>query len=159
MSKPTSAARVHSVALGCTVLSLVMIALSYLGAFVFGNATPWAAWLMALGTALLFSALTILGAARHDRPWRALALAVAFIFIVLVGAFGAALLLPPETAASPLVLGLPLRAAIVIYGIGILPAFVLPFVYARTFDSLTLSAEDLAQVKAAALRARAGMAK
>ncbi len=76
------------------------------------------------------------------------------IVLMLLVPFGVALWLPAEQASSPLVLGLPLRAAIVIYGVGIVPALVLPFVYARTFDSLTLSAEDLAAVREAARQAR-----
>jgi len=55
--------------------------------------------------------------------------------------------MPPETATSPLWLGLPFRAAVVLYGIGILPLFVLPFAYALTFESLTLSEADLERVR------------
>ena len=39
------------------------------------------------------------------------------------------------------------RAAIVIYGIGLLPIIVLPVAYALTFDTQTLSAEDVEQVR------------
>lgn len=113
---------------------------------------------MALGTAGLFASLTVLGAVRRNRPWRAVAWAVGFIFVVIFGAFGAALLLAPDDASSALVLGLPLRAAIVIYGIGVVPALVLPLVYAKTFDTLTLSADDLEQVRADARRAQDEMA-
>jgi hypothetical protein len=69
--------------------------------------------------------------------------------------------MPAETGAdAPLWLGLPRRAAIVLYGIGILPLFLLPFAYAWTFDAMTLSEEDLARVAAArrAREARAGTA-
>jgi hypothetical protein len=36
----------------------------------------------------------------------------------------------------------------VIYGVGLLPIIVLPVAYALTFETLTLSAEDLEQVRA-----------
>ena len=39
------------------------------------------------------------------------------------------------------------RAAIVIYGIGLLPIVVLPVAYAITFDTQTLSESDIARVR------------
>jgi hypothetical protein len=63
--------------------------------------------------------------------------------------FGAALALPAtEGPLSQLWLGLPARAAIVIYGIGLLPIVVLPIAYAVTFKTQTLSAEDVEKVRA-----------
>jgi len=59
------------------------------------------------------------------------------------------LVMPAETESSPLWFGLPARAAVVLYGIGVLPLFVLPIAYALTFDSLTLSEADLERVRAA----------
>jgi hypothetical protein len=49
---------------------------------------------------------------------------------------------------SKLWLGLPARAAVVIYGIGLLPIVVLPVAYALTFDTQTLSADDVERVRA-----------
>jgi len=43
---------------------------------------------------------------------------------------------------------LPARAAVVIYGIGLLPIVVLPVAYALTFETQTLSAEDVERVRA-----------
>ena len=51
---------------------------------------------------------------------------------------------------STLWLGLPARAAIVIYGIGLLPIVVLPVAYALTFESQTLTAEDIERVRSLA---------
>ncbi len=65
--------------------------------------------------------------------------------------FGAALALPAtEGPLSTLWLGLPARAAIVIYGVGLLPIVVLPIAYALTFETQTLSAEDVERVRALA---------
>jgi hypothetical protein len=62
--------------------------------------------------------------------------------------FGAALALPAtEGPLSRLWLGLPARAAMVIYGIGLLPIFVLPIAYALTFETQTLNADDLERVR------------
>jgi hypothetical protein len=67
---------------------------------------------------------------------------------MLVIGFGAALALPAtEGPLSRLWLGLPARAAIVIYGVGLLPIFVLPIAYALTFETQTLSAEDVERVR------------
>ena len=63
----------------------------------------------------------------------------------------AALALPAnESALSKLWLGLPARAAVVIYGVGLLPIIVLPVAYAMTFETLTLSSEDVDRVRAVA---------
>jgi hypothetical protein len=67
-----------------------------------------------------------------------------------------ALALPPETEGAALWLGLPRRAALVLYGIGLLPVAILPVAYARTFDSLTLRPEDLERIRAARARREAG---
>jgi len=52
-----------------------------------------------------------------------------------------------EGPASTLWLGLPLRAAIVIYGIGLMPVVVLPVAYALTFETQTLTADDVERVR------------
>jgi hypothetical protein len=56
---------------------------------------------------------------------------------------------PQEGAGGPLLLGLPLRTAIVLYGVGVVPIAILPLAYALTFDSSTLSEADLVRVRAA----------
>ena len=74
---------------------------------------------------------------------------ILLVFVLVGGGFLLALLLPPDTVNGPYWLGLPRRAAVVLYGVGLLPLFVLPLAYAFTFDALTLSDEDLARVRAA----------
>jgi hypothetical protein len=44
-------------------------------------------------------------------------------------------------------LGLPRRAAILVYGIGLLPALVLPICYALGFESAVLSGADLEKLR------------
>ena len=129
------------------VLSLISIALAYLAVLVTGRTPPWAPWAYMIGMTTAMLATTILGAARRRGGVGPLAAPFAFIYLLLLGGFGAALLMAPETGADvPLWLGLPRRAAIVMYGIGVLPLFLLPFAYALTFDSMTLSEDDLARV-------------
>ena len=108
----------------------------------------WAPWLLALGIPAALGAIMILGATRGDRGVGPLKIPFAFVILMLVIGFGAALTLPAtEGPLSRLWLGLPARAAIVIYGIGLLPIFVLPIAYALTFDTQTLSAEDVERVR------------
>jgi hypothetical protein len=103
-----------------------------------------------LGIPCLVVGLMVLGAARADRGLGPLVLPFAFVWIVLAGGFGAALLLQPSDPADPVLwLGLPPGAAVVLYGIGLSPVFVLPLAYALTFDASTLSEEDLERVRAA----------
>jgi hypothetical protein len=67
---------------------------------------------------------------------------------MLTVGFCLALSLPAnEGPKSSLFLGLPLRAAIVVYGIGLVPIVVLPVAYALTFETQTLSSEDVERVK------------
>jgi hypothetical protein len=104
---------------------------------------------MALGIPLSLVAVMVLGAARDGRVGR-LAFPFAFTGLVLAGGFGLALALPAnEAAGAPLYLGLPLRAAVIIYGIGLLPIVVLPIAYALTFAAQTLTAEDVERVRRA----------
>jgi hypothetical protein len=98
----------------------------------------------------------ILGAARGKKGIGPLKLPFFFVVAVLAIGFCAALALPAtESPLSKLWLGLPARAAVVIYGIGLLPIVVLPVAYALTFETQTLSAEDLERVRALAVENRA----
>jgi hypothetical protein len=136
-------------ALGTLVLSALAIAAAYASAFLPGGAPAWAPWPMALGMPAALVAIMVLGAARGGRVGK-LAIPFAFSGVVLAAGFALALALPAdERAASPLYLGLPLRAAIVIYGIGIFPIVVLPIAYALTFHEQTLNAADIERVRLA----------
>lgn len=133
-------------AIGTTVFATVCIAVAYGSAFVPGG-TRWGAWLMVLGLATMVVSLMVLGAAGRRGGVGRIAVPLAFTFAVILFGFGAALVLPAESAGARLLLGLPVRAAIVVYGIGLLPMVVLPLTYAFTFDDMTLSEEDLARVR------------
>jgi hypothetical protein len=137
--------------LGALFLALIVIAAGYAGAFN-KTATPvWAAWMLALGIPVALGAIMILGALRGSEGIGALKFPFAFVIIILAIGFGAALALPASDGPlSRLWLGLPARAAIVIYGIGLLPIIILPIAYALTFEEMTLSADDLERVRAIA---------
>ncbi|HJQ53519.1 MAG TPA: hypothetical protein VJ825_06720 [Gemmatimonadaceae bacterium] len=132
-------------------ISVLAIAVGYAAAFRHAGTPTWAAWLLAIGIPVALGAIMILGATRGRRGIGRLKLPFLFVVATLAIGFGAALALPgTEGPLSKLWLGLPARAAIVIYGVGLLPIIVLPIAYAVTFESQTLSAEDVEQVRAVA---------
>jgi hypothetical protein len=113
--------------------------------------------MLMIGTSTAMLATMVLGASRGGRGIGRLIGPFAVMFLVLLAGFGAALVMAPDSAHSPLWLGLPPRAAVILYGVGILPLFVLPVAYAVTFESLTLSDADLERVRQA--RALPGQAR
>ena len=127
---------------------IAAIATGYATAFSRGGPPSWAPWLLALGIPVALSGIMILGAARGKSGIGPLRFPFAFVTAVLVVGFGAALALPAtEGPLSTLWLGLPARAAVVIYGVGLLPVIVLPVAYALTFETQTLNAEDVERVR------------
>jgi hypothetical protein len=132
-------------------LSTLAIAAAYASAFLSGGVPPWGLGLMVGGVAGLVVSSMALGALRRSTRGRSLVIAsLAFTFVALVAGFALALTLPPdESATGRLVLGLPVRAASIFYIVGALPLVILPIVYVVTFDSATLTAADLARVRAA----------
>ena len=157
MTEPASETRMvaadttRRAALLALIAGVLAIAIGYAAAFLPGGTPPWAPWLLAIGIPVALGAIMILGAARGRTGIGPLKYPFAFVVATLAIGFGAALALPAtEGPLSQLWLGLPARAAIVIYGIGLLPIIVLPVAYAFTFESQTLNAEDVERVRALA---------
>jgi hypothetical protein len=139
----------RSAALTALCVAILAIAIGYAAAFRQSGTPAWAPWLLALGIPVSLGAIMILGAARGQKGIGPLKLPFLFVIAVLAIGFCAALALPAtESPLSKLWLGLPARAAVVIYCIGLLPIVVLPVVYALTFETQTLSAEDVERVRA-----------
>lgn len=127
------------------------IAAAYASAFLPGPPTAWAPWALAMGTATVMVSASALGAVRADRGLGRLKLPFALAFLIVAGGFALVLSMPEaDPATTPLFLGLPPRAAIVLLGIGLLPLLIMPVAYALTFDDMTLSEDDLARVREAA---------
>ena len=137
------------IALIALFIAIVAIAAGYAAAFSRNGTPTWAPWLLAAGIPVALGAIMILGAVRGAGGIGRLKIPFAFVILILAIGFGAALALPAsEGPLSRLWLGLPARAAVVIYGVGLLPIIVLPVAYAMTFETLTLSAEDVERVRA-----------
>jgi hypothetical protein len=139
------------IALLALFVAIVAIATGYAAAFTKAGTPAWAPWLLALGIPVALGAIMILGAVRGAGGIGRLKIPFAFVILILAMGFAAALALPAtESPLSRLWVGLPARAAIVIYGVGLLPIIVLPIAYAMTFETLTLSAEDVERVRESA---------
>ena len=153
MTQPVSEVRASAdttrrAALAALIVGILAIAAGYAAAFLPGGPPSWAPWLLALGIPIALGAIMILGAARGQRGIGQLKYPFAFVVMILAIGFCAALALPAtESPLSKLWLGLPARAAIVIYGIGLLPIIILPVAYALTFETQTLNADDVARVR------------
>ena len=152
----------RTAALTALCVAIAAIAIAYAAAFRQSGTPVWAPWLLALGIPISLGAIMILGAARGQKGIGPLMLPFLFVVAVLAIGFCAALALPAtESPLAKLWLGLPARAAAVIYGVGLLPIVVLPVAYALTFDTQTLSAEDVKRVRVMGEenRLRASLAK
>ena len=148
--------RSRQIARAVLFASISAIATGYASAFAKGGTPAWAPWLLAIGIPTALGAIMALGAARSDRGLGALKLPFLFVVLILALGFCFALGLPAtEAKGVALFLGLPLRAAIIIYGIGLIPIVVLPVAYAVTFETQTLSEEDMVRVYEAAKEFRA----
>ena len=136
--------------LASLVLGTLAVAAAYLSAVLPGDPPLWGTLTMVLGIALMSVGSMVLGAARPGRPAGRLAWAFAVTFVILVLCFGLALLLPRSGEEGiALWAGLPPRAALVLYGIGVLPALYLPLAYAVTFRARTLDRSDIERIRAA----------
>lgn len=147
--------RTKRAALAAIVLSTVAIGIAYASAYAAGGPPVWAGWLFAAGVTGALVATLALGAMRRDRGLGRLVAPFVLMTVMIGAGFIVVFALPDLGASEPLLLGLPRRAAIVLYGIGLLPTLVLPVAYALTFADQTLRPEDLERVLETARAARA----
>ena len=137
-----------------------LVALAYAAMFLSATAPAWAPIALAVGANGVIMTLMAIGAVRRDTMPRSLVWTFIGLFVLCAGAFVVALLMPAQEAVGgPLMLGLPLRSAIVLYGVGVVPIAILPLAYALTFESSTLSEDDLVRVRAAHASMRAAETK
>ncbi|MEO6447309.1 MAG: hypothetical protein ABIZ91_03360 [Gemmatimonadaceae bacterium] len=132
------------------VTAVMAIGAAYGATLWLGAAPAFAPWALAYGSGAAMAAVFALGATRAGKLSATLVVAFVLVFVVVSGSFALALGLPAaEGAGGPMLLGLPRRTAIVLYGVGVLPMFLLPLLYAFTFDRGILTEADIARVRAA----------
>lgn len=110
-----------------------LVGAAYAATAVTGASPSWAPWCVAFGGATASVALFVLGAATRGTLGPGTAWLLVALFVVIAGAFGAALAIGAPAGPEPVTFGLPRRLAIVFYGVGFAPLLVLPFAFARTF--------------------------
>lgn len=109
------------------------IGIAYAAAVGAGAAPEWTPWFVAFGGASCAVGLFVVGAAARGPIRPLIGWLLAALCVLIFAAFGAALSMRvPAGATETIVLGLPLRLAIVFYGVGLLPLVVLPVVFAMT---------------------------
>lgn len=144
----STAGRVVRVARMGLVASIAAVGLAYGGVLAAGASPGWAPAAVVVGNAGSVVSVMVLATSRGEDGVGRLAWPFAFVFVVLVLGFGAALAMPPaEGAGTGLWLGLPPRAAVVLYGVGLTTVLVVPAAYALTFDELALTDEDWRRVR------------
>jgi hypothetical protein len=143
--------------LGAVALSALAIGIAYASAYLPGGTPAWGPWLFMAGTSLIMVSTMALGASRNGSIG-VLWIPFALVLVILLAGFGTVLILPTADPDDPtLWLGLPPRAAVILYGIGFLPFLLVPVAYAWTFDHLTLKPGDLERIRDRALEARGEM--
>lgn len=119
----------------------VAIGAAYAAAIVLGEAPSWAPWALVFGAAATPVGLFVIGAATRGVLTRGLGVVLGALFLLLFGSFSGALALAPdEGPGGRLLFGLPLRLAIVFYGVGFVPLVALPVVFGLTFGDRARSA-------------------
>ncbi len=132
------------------LVAAVLILAGYALAFGGVAGARLGAWALVLGNALLVPAAMALGAPLHGPKGRVLRAALWATGAIILVAFAAALALPAdESTASRIFLGFPKRAAIVIYGAGVLPLVALPVLFAWSFDPRAFDRESIERIRAA----------
>ena len=103
--------------------------------------------LFALLVTALPVALMALGASRRGRLGGGLGVALLLLLVWLEGLVLAILLLGGDVLAQPRVAGLPLKAALQVYGLGLGTLVFVVLAYAFSFDSGGLSEQDLEAIR------------
>ena len=118
-----------------SVLAMLIAFVAASAAASSGAVTPrWASALMAAATGVCLAAFMGVALGERARDAR-IAAVLAFVGLGVGGALMALLWVPEVTGPDDALWGgLPLGAALVVYGIGLLPMLIVPAVYAWTFE-------------------------
>lgn len=135
--------------LGVLALGVGLIGVAYLSAWLPAGTRGWGTGAMVVGCALTLAGMLALGG-RGAHAARRLVIGAAILqFVIVLLGLGLPFVLPPERADAALFLGLPIRAAIEIYGVAVLPAVIFPLLFARDFRRRAIDPATLQRIRAA----------
>ena len=123
---------------------------AYGSAFLAAETPAWAGALLAASAVLAMTGAALLGVGASG-----LAVALGSGGMLLALGMIALWTIPAVDPAEPrLLLGLPPAVAYLLYGLGLLPALIVPLVYAWSFERATLSEENLRRIRRAGAATR-----
>jgi hypothetical protein len=125
---------VRSGSIAVLACSSLMLVIGYGATWWPGGAPRWVAVCFALATVLQLCAFCLLGAVRRDGRVGSVVAGVAVMGVLVGGALVYAILAADPGATEELVLGMPRRAALVLYGVGVAPLVVLSVVFVWDFE-------------------------
>jgi len=123
--------RTRAVALLATA-SLLLV-LGYSATFWPGGVPMWVSVMFAVATVAQLMAFCVLGAVTREGRLGAAAWGVLTMGLLVGGALVYAIVAPDLGADEPLLLGLPRRAAVILYGVGVGPLAVLAMGFVKHF--------------------------
>jgi hypothetical protein len=141
----------HLASLIGVAVSVISAAAALGSAFLGAAESVWPAIVLAWATAGLLASLIGLGGSRPPggigAATRPVWVAAGAVLLLVGGGLSVALLLGEAEPGGRLMGGLPAGAAVLVYVVGIFPAFVIPVVYAWGFDRTTLGPDDLERLR------------
>lgn len=115
----------------------LLLVLGYSATFWPGGVPPWMAVTFALATVAQLMAFCVLGAVTREGRLGAAAWGIIAMGVLVGGSLVYAILAPDLGADEPLLLGVPRRAAVIIYGVGVLPLGALAWAFVAHFKKWT----------------------
>ncbi len=127
----------HAGVIGVTMGAVLVLA-AYAATHLAGSGSPAGVWLMISGVSILMGAAFLLPVNGWGRWGVALG-----VTALLLTAFAATFTSAPDHSGGRLLGGFPFRVGLIVYGVAIFPALILPLLHARQFDSSGLDPDSL----------------
>ena len=125
--------RIRTSAVALIATASFLLVLGYGATFWPGSVPMWVSALFAVATAAQLVAFCVLGAVTREGRLGAAAWGIIAMGVLVGGSLVYAIVAPDLVAHEPLLLGVPRRAAVIIYGVGVLPLAVLVWGFVRHF--------------------------
>jgi hypothetical protein len=138
----------RGVAVALLALSAATLLLGYVALWWSGGPSRTVHAVMAAAVVTQLTAFVLLGARRRDGRLGAAWVAVGAVVVLVGGVLVTVIVSADAGAAEPLLGGLPRRAGLVLYGVGLAPLVLLAGSFARSFDTWVPTEAEVEQVRA-----------